>query len=1166
MWDDICRSLAGLPQYRRAMKDLENESVQIRISGLCGASRALFLSIVARDLHSRLLIIAPDPVKARDIEDDLRVFGAQGVASYPEDELLPYDYHEPDRNLTGMQMKALDDLRADRVRILVCTARGVLKKVFAPELFAKLVIELGRGDTRDLEGLVEELSMLGYERHETVESKGMFAVRGGILDIFAVAEEEPVRMEFDGDEIVSMRRFDIETQRSTTELDSIRIHPPSHIFLEPDGVRRLSERLRKESEFLDEKERQRRLVTAERLEKGIPFLGLEHYAAAVNHLVALFDHFKEPPAIVLVDAEDVETSLADFRSEVAARWDRSRSEGAAYPAPDEVYMSDVEFRSRLDSSRCILLQKIEWEGALKFGTVAPGDYRRDLAGLVRDVSKVLRKGMRVYFFCANEFQRDRAEEFLEEVAMDMDFPIGELSSGFRWEELGILCLSEAEVFGRYPRPYRVKPMRSRSLAYDPSHFQPGDFVVHVNHGIGRYMGMRVLDIEGGRTECLDIRYGGGDRLFIPVSQLKMVEKYTGGDGSEPELSKLGSTAWTRARERARKSAEKIARDLLEVYAARQIAKGFAYPPDRPWQKEMEASFPYEETEHQLRATEEVKRDMEMPRPMDRLLCGDVGFGKTEVAVRAAFKAALSGKQVAILVPTTVLAMQHRTTISERLRGYPVTVAVLSRFVSRAQQKKIIEEIEDGKIDIVIGTHRLLSKDVRFKELGLVIIDEEHRFGVRHKDRFRMLKCSVDVLSMTATPIPRTLSMALSGIRGISVIDTPPRNRLPIHTEILPFDDEQIRDAVMREIDRGGQVFFVHNRIQSIAVIEGYLRRLLPARVRIATAHGRMPERELERRMLDFLDRRFDVLVCTMIIEAGLDFPNVNTIIINRADKLGLAQIYQLRGRVGRSDRKAYAFLLVPKGRSLTPQAIKRLQAISEFDYLGAGYRLAMRDLEIRGAGNLLGVEQSGHIGAVGLDLYTRMLKEEVARLRGEPVEEAREARFSVPMPAYLPSDYVVDSEERMDIYRRLSRAASLENVEDMRQELRDRFGLLPEPASNMLNLLELKIRALAIGIERVEIDRGGNLRASFFADAVPPRKKLAAIAELFEGRLSFDARSGFGMTIKPKKDASELASGRRPWRQSSYEGAKMEVARRLDDLRSLLNLMEFYAKRNSLIE
>jgi transcription-repair coupling factor (superfamily II helicase) len=563
---------------------------------------------------------------------------------------------------------------------------------------------------------------------------------------------------------------------------------------------------------------------------------------------------------------------------------------------------------------------------------------------------------------------------------------------------------------------------------------------------------------------------------------------------------------------------------------------------------MEATFPYEETPHQLQAVAEVKRDMEQPRVMDRLLCGDVGFGKTEVALRAAFKAVLSGKQVAFLVPTTVLAMQHYETISARLSGFPVSTVVLSRFVPRRRQKEILSEIADGRADIIVGTHRLLSGDIRFSDLGLLIVDEEHRFGVRQKEKFKKIKTSVDVLSMTATPIPRTLHMALSGIREISVIDTPPRNRLPIQTEILPLDDTGLRNAVMREIERGGQVFFVHNRVKTIEVMEGYLRRLLPDSVRIAHAHGQMKERELEEIMIGFMRGEFDLLVSTMIIEAGLDFPNVNTIIINHAERFGLAQLYQLRGRVGRSDRKAYAYLLIPEGGAITEEGIKRLKAISEFDYLGAGYRIALKDLEIRGAGNLLGHKQSGHINAVGLELYSRMLKEEINSRKGEPAEEEIDAEVRSSLDLYLPESYISDTEERMDIYRRISRMESSELLDDLGEELKDRFGALPEPAANLLRLAGMKIRAGRCGVELVDVNSAERMNVRFRKGVSPSKKALAKIVEEFEGRIEFVSGEKFSLSI----------AGR-----AGDAGKGAEAA--LDDIDYLLKILELFDKKCSLI-
>ncbi|MCK4548570.1 MAG: transcription-repair coupling factor [Candidatus Krumholzibacteria bacterium] len=1147
MWETLRNKISELPPFVDLSGRLASPGTVARAGGLTGSSRSLVLSALVPYLGRGVVALASDPVRARDIAADLEHFGAGRVVFYPEDEILPYDYHDPDRNLTGMQMAALAALVEKRCDVLVCTPRSLLKKVFAPEIFLDLLTDLRTGEEKDPYELGEGLVSLGYERHGIVEEKGQFALRGGIFDLFEVTSPDPVRMEFDGDEITSIRTFDIETQRSIKAVDSIRIHPLHHLAPDEEGIERLGAFLEKESAGLAEEKRKKMMLPAERLAAGIHFFGMEHYAAVVHDVVPVTDYWDSPPLMALYDCEEIEALTEEFREEIQRRHGRAGDENI-YPRPDLVYAGGPEWGATQEACGRLAFTALTGGDDVRFSTSAVGDYRRNIKGLVTDVRRELDSGRRVFLFCANEIQRERAEDILSEVALEIDFPIGEISSGFKWPDTDMVFLSEEEVFGRFHRPWHSTGARSRSLVYDPSHFKPGDFVVHVSHGIGRYMGMRVLEIEASRTECLDIRYEKDDRLFIPVSQLRMVEKYTAAEGAQPALAKLGSGVWNRTREKARKSAGLIAQDLIDIYAARHMADGFAFGPDKPWQKEMEASFPWEETPHQLQASSEVKTDMESMRPMDRLLCGDVGFGKTEVAVRATFKAVVEGKQAAILVPTTVLALQHYNTFRERLVGFPVNIGMLSRFVPAAGRKKVVEGVALGEIDILIGTHRLLSKDIEFSDLGLVVVDEEHRFGVAQKERLKKMKKTVDVLSMTATPIPRTLSMAISGIRDISVIDTPPRNRLPIHTEILPFDDERIREAVMREIGRGGQVFFVHNRVQSIEVMEGYLARLLPDRVRIAHAHGQMKERELEKIMIDFVEKKFDVLLTTMIIEAGLDFPNVNTIIINRSDRFGLAQLYQLRGRVGRSDRKAYAYLLIPKGGGLTSTAIKRLQAITEFDYLGAGYRIAMRDLEIRGAGNFLGHQQSGQISAVGLDLYSRMIKNEVSRRRGETVEEEPEARISVPVPAYLPDSYVTDSEERMDIYRRLSRVRGLEEVAAMRSELLDRFGVPPPTGENMLKLIEFRARASAAGLDSMEVDAKGVVKAAFTPQDTPPRKLIAEIARKFEGRLTFHMEKGFSITLLPP--GNEKYPDDDLW--SSQPGAA--------DLESLLNLLEFFDK------
>jgi len=1146
MWNSVKERVRATEQYASLRKLLAEGRESIGLAGLPGASKGLVLSTLAEETGSPTVVVTPDQVSLRDMEMDLRSFGLDGVVSYPEDEMLPYDYHEPDRDLTGAQMEALHSIIMGECSVLVCTLRSYMKKVFLPGVFEGLLTGLSPGERFETTELAERLSALGYERHQIVEQKGQFAIRGAIMDIFEAGSGAPFRIEFDDDRIVSIREFDIESQRSAKGLDSVWIRPLSHLVVTEEGIDRLRGMIEVHAKGEDDETVRRMELPASRLESGISFFGMEHYAPLMNPAGVVVDYFRRPPAVVLSACQDLSRELESFNEEIEKRYNALLEEGRVYPSPDETYIRSERLSGVFQAGVTLEIHQINRRVDVDFGIEPAKSYRRNIEGLAAEITAMNRRGVQVFVYCVNEAQRRRMEEILEDAALDADFPIGEISGGFVWKEVGALFLSEDEVFGRYHRVYRKPKSRSRSLTYDPSYFKPGDFVVHVDHGIGRYMGMRVLDMGGFKTECLDIRYQGSDRLLIPVDRLKMVEKFTGADGMEPSLSRLGGARWARAREKARKSAQLIAKDLLEIYAAREVARGYAFDSDKLWQHEMEAMFPYEETPHQLQATAEVKADMEKKKLMDRLLCGDVGFGKTEVAIRAAFKAVLSGKQCAFLVPTTVLAMQHFDTLNSRLAGFPVNVAVLSRFVPRGRQKKVLEEVAKGKVDIVVGTHRLLSGDIKFRDLGLLVVDEEHRFGVKQKELFKKMKRNVDVLSMTATPIPRTLHMALSGIRDISVIDTPPRNRLPIRTEILPFDDERIEEAVMREVERGGQVFFVHNRVQSISVVEGYLRRLLPDRVRIVHAHGQMRERELERVMIDFMHRKYDLLVCTMIIEAGLDFPNVNTIIINHADKFGLAQLYQLRGRVGRSDRKAFAYLMVPENRSLTPEGMKRLKAISEFDYLGAGYRIALRDLEIRGAGNLLGHQQSGQINTVGLDMYSRMLREETGRIKGEPVEQDVEVEVKSGLDTYLDAQYIRDSEERMDIYRRLGRISDISALDDLREELKDRFGPPPATAENLLRIVRARIRAAGTGISRVDAAGRGLLKVDFREEDIPGREVLAETAARFEDRISFRAGQGLSLEIKA------------PGGEDAAEGSAPEGT--LQDLELLLTILELYVK------
>jgi transcription-repair coupling factor (superfamily II helicase) len=704
--------------------------------------------------------------------------------------------------------------------------------------------------------------------------------------------------------------------------------------------------------------------------------------------------------------------------------------------------------------------------------------------------------------------------------------VANLTEGFTFPDAKLQVITDREIFGRYKRKPRYPRFKGEGPIESYRALNLGDFVVHVNHGIGQYGGIERLTVEGRETECMLVHYQDGDKLYVPIDQLDLIQKYIGRDGEPPALSKLGGAAWERIKARTKKAIKQMAEELVRIYALRRARPGHAFKPDTRWQRELEASFIYEDTAAQARAAEEIKRDMERPKPMDRLVCGDVGYGKTEVAIRAAFKAMTEGKQVAVLVPTTVLAQQHYYTFRERLADYPMTVEMLSRFRTAKEQKAIVEGLARGTVDTAIGTHRLIQKDVQFKDLGLVTIDEEQRFGVAHKEAFKRMRATVDVLTLTATPIPRTLHMALMGARDMSTIDTPPKDRLPVETEVVQFDDEVIVSAVTREIDRGGQVFFVHNRIETIDAMAAHLATLLPG-IRLAVAHGQMHERALERVMLDFVDREYDVLVSTMIVESGLDIPNVNTIIVNRADTFGLAQLYQLRGRVGRSRHRAYAYLLVPRGQRLTDIQRKRLRTIVEFTELGSGLKVAMRDLEIRGVGNILGPEQSGYIAEVGFDLYVKLLEEAVKELKGEPVEARLETRIETDIPAYIPDTYVEDDRQRVIFYKRLVETRKGEEVRELEREIEDRYGALPDVARNLLDFQEIRLLAAASGMERVVIKRALVLVEGKKDQGLPKCMLESLVKHGIEMELVSGERPGIRLAKAPDTPAGRLAAARK---------------------------------------
>ncbi len=934
------------------------------------------------------------------------------------------------------------------------------------ETLESVLVRLRKGIEVDREELLRRLDAIGFRAAPTAEVPGEFSSRGGLLDIFPAGDTPPARIEFDGDTVVSIRSYDPESQRSTGSLEDITILPAKQVWLGGS-------------------------------EDSLPRRLLDYFPA--GDLVLILD---EPDGLERKDLIQEVSGSERFSVRLSLR------ETPIAPAPGvEPKASDKDAPK---ASNKMDAQEVRVRRPASAGIVGKGVSLGETAQILDR----LRNDHLVFLVARSTAQQQRLHEILTDhglpsTALDHGggdvvraflktrraAPIiavtGVLPAGFLLPDAGLAFITEEELLGR---PRRVISRRAaRPFLSRLDDLKPGDLAVHINHGIGNYRGLRRLELGGTVNEFVELEYAGGDRIYIPLDQLDLLQRYVGADEAKrPSVDRLGGLGWARRTQRARHAVARLAEDLVELYAAREIAPGLAFPPDDHLTAEFEATFEYEETPDQLRAIEEVKQDMERPRPMDRLVCGDVGYGKTEVAIRAAFKAVAANKQAAVLVPTTLLAQQHGETFARRFGRFPIGVAVLSRLQTRQKQRAILKDIAQGRVDVLIGTHRLLQKDVVFRDLGLLVIDEEQRFGVRHKERFKKLRREVDVLTLTATPIPRTLQLSLMGVRDLSVIDTPPADRLAIRTTLARFGRELIRSAILQELARQGQVFFIHNRVQTIDRMTAYLRALVPE-ARIAFAHGQMGERALERVMAAFLRRGYDVLVSTTIVESGLDIPSANTILINRADTFGLSEPYQLRGRVGRSGEQAYAYLLIPEEGRLNPQARERLQALRDFTELGSGFKIAARDLEIRGAGNLFGAEQSGHVAAIGFELYMQMIEKAIRNMRGEPIEEREDPSLTFSVPAYIPEEYIPDEGRRLEIYRRLARVREAAELEEIRAELLDRFGPLPPPLERLVEVIEAKIVAFRLGLRSIETRPEGvviALRPSGAAVALGPQAFL----------------------------------------------------------------------------
>ncbi|MGQ0670139.1 MAG: transcription-repair coupling factor [Actinomycetota bacterium] len=1019
------------------------------------AGQDFAIAALARALDCPVLAVTPGPREAEELAHGIPAFlGPDRVALLPAWEALPYEGISPGPEIAARRAEAAGRTRgADGPFVLVCPTQAALQ-VVAPTLGLASPLVVARGTSIPLDSLADRLVELGYVRADVVEHRGEFAVRGGIVDVFAGTARRPVRAEFDGDEIESLREFVPATQLSSGHVPTIEVHPVRELLSTPE--------LRRRAEDLAPRHADRFRDALSRFADGLVFEGMEGLAPLLfDELPTPADLLPRGAWIVLVGAR----RTAD-RARRAVQEAEALAEASGWPGPPVLrHLDDVAGGgTRLDLSE--LAEGIDL-GLRGWGTAAGN--APELAARLADLAS---RDYRLVVAAQGHGSLQRAREVVSERGLDLSEGNGgravaveaALAGGFVFAPGKLAVATEEDLFGsrRHTRGApRLTRRRADAIAME---LAPGDFAVHRVHGVGRYVGIQHRAVAGAERDYVVLEYGAGDRLSIPTDQVGMVAKYLGGDA--PRLNRLGTSDWARATTRVKRAVRDMAGELVRLYSVRMAVPGHAFGPDQPWQQELEDAFGFEETRDQLAAIVEVKQDMESAKPMDRLICGDVGYGKTEIAVRAAFKAVMEGKQAAVLVPTTLLAEQHFVTFSERFGPFPVKVAMLSRFLSPTEQRAVVEDAAAGRVDVVIGTHRLISSDVSFKDLGLLIVDEEQRFGVAHKERLKRFRAHVDVLTMTATPIPRTLEMALTGIRDMSVVDTPPEDRQPVLTYVGEYDDGMALGAVRRELLRGGQVFWVHNRVATIDRHAAWIQEEIPE-ARIVVAHGQAEEELLERQMMRFWDRDADVLVCTTIIESGLDVPSANTLIVDRADRLGLAQMYQLRGRVGRSSERAFAYFFFTPARSLTEEAHERLATISRHTALGSGFQIALRDLEIRGAGNLLGAEQHGHIAAVGFDTYCRLLQEAVADMQGRPLPKEKELRIDLPVKAFLPVEWVGQEALRLELYRRIATAGDHETLEETRTEAVDRYGQLPAEVRTLFAIASLRVTCARLGVEEV---------------------------------------------------------------------------------------------------
>lgn len=1130
-------SLQGLKEMEDLEAKLPKLSGVLQISGCIDAVKPHMIYSINNGSGNRIIVTFHEQ-KAKELWEEYRFFDPK-AAYYPAKDILFYQSDIRGNVLTAERINALKLIAEEKECTIITTFDGLMNPMPSPEKFIQAVRKISVGDTLDLEKFSKHLAELGYEKNYQAETQGEFSVRGGIIDIFPLTEENPVRIELWGDEVDSIRSFDAESQRSIENLEEVHIYPACELVLTEEersaGIerilaeaKRVSEKYRKE---MKTEEAYRVKSAAEQIaeeagELGIS-AGLDAYLSYFcGERVSLLDYFDVDNTLIFLDEapRSIERGMAT-ETEFAESMKQRLEKGYILPGQMRELFSCKEILAKLENRRCISLVALDMknphlaiEEHMNIQTKTVNPYNNSFELLVKDLVRYKKNGYRVVLLSGSRTRAKRlAEDLMAEelnVFYSEDFEhevkqgeiltgYGKVKKGYEYPMLKFVVISESDIFGGEKKKKKRHRIYEGEKIASFTDLNIGDYVVHESHGLGIYRGIEKIEVDKVEKDYIKIEYAGGGNLYILATQLELIQKYAGADAKKPKLNKLGGQEWNKTKSRVKGAVKEIAEDLVKLYAVRQSESGFAYGPDTVWQREFEEMFPFEETEDQDIAIAATKADMESTKIMDRLICGDVGYGKTEIAIRAAFKAVQDGKQVAFLVPTTILAQQHYNTFAQRMKDFPVNVDLLCRFRSTAEQKKTVEKLKKGQVDIIIGTHRLLSKDVVYKDLGLLIIDEEQRFGVTHKEKIKQMKTNIDVLTLTATPIPRTLHMSLIGIRDMSVLEEPPMDRIPIQTYVMEYNEELVREAISRELSRGGQAYYVYNRVKEIADVATKIAELVPE-ANVAYAHGQMKETELENIMYRFINGEIDVLVSTTIIETGLDISNVNTMIIHDADNMGLSQLYQLRGRVGRSNRTAYAFLMYKRDKMLKEIAEKRLAAIKEYTDLGSGFKIAMRDLEIRGAGNLLGERQHGHMEAVGYDLYCKMLNEAVKEAKGIAVAEHFDTSIDIDIDAYIPMGYIPNEFQKLDIYKRIAGIETQEEADEMLEELIDRFGDPPKSVENLLYIARVKSMAHQVYFTEVS-QKADTMKFTLYEKAKIDVAKIPEFVMQYGQKLKFTA-------------------------------------------------------------